>query len=149
MHALIEPNADGSHDVRVGFEDLFGGGDEDLNDVLVRVSGAAQRLLDVDVRSASTGSLGVLPVVVRGGGTGAGRLVVPTLCLGPSPDPRSGDCTEEHGRGHRHTARGATDALVVHFNARQARVRDSRARLCLIGVDVSGRRVVGCDSPRP
>ncbi len=106
-HAWVSDNGDGSYDVRVGLEDLFGGGDGDHNDVVFRVSGVAQQLVTVDVRPDSSGNAvntrahGVVPLAVLSTTMFSARALDPlSICFGSAARPLGGDCTERHGRGH-------------------------------------------------
>ncbi len=158
-HAQVVSVAYGTAQVRVGFEDLFGGGDGDFNDVIFTVHGvttspALNVRIDVKPGSASnpvnTRSRGVLPVALLSSRSlDATKVPVASVCFGAATDPARRDCTEAHGRGHARDVNGDQRAdLMLHSDTRQTGIRRGDTQACLTGSTRGGVRFAACDRIR-
>ena len=158
-HAQVVSVANGTAQVRVGFEDLFAGGDGDFNDVIFTVHGvtttpALNVRVDVKPGSASnpvnTRSRGVLPIALLSSRSfDATEVPVASVCFGAATDPARRDCTEAHRRGHARDVNGDQRAdLVLHFETRQTGIRKGDTQACATGSTRTGVRFTACDRIR-
>jgi hypothetical protein len=73
-----------------------------------------------------------------------------SVCFGDAEDPTQRDCTEAHGTGHvEDVDRDGDLDMVLHYESLQTGIDLGDTQACLIGEDLDGIGIYGCDSVEP
>jgi hypothetical protein len=73
-----------------------------------------------------------------------------SVCFGDAEDPTQRDCTEAHGTGHvEDFDRDGDLDMVLHYESLETGIDLGDTQACLIGEDLDGIGIYGCDSVVP